>query len=112
MLMVSMSNYIRESIDNIVLKNLKADSKDWVEDIQGVLDIEVPEDDIIKTFDKLKNLFGKNLSKWIIGTGPESYGDTYNEYIAKVNAWAEPVAKKYGLDAKIVAAIGYVINGI
>lgn len=110
--MISMTTYIRESIDSIVLKNLKADSKDWVEDVQGVLDTEVSEDDIIKTFDKLKNLFGKNLSKWIIGDGPESHGDTVDEYWKKVNAWAEPIAKKYGLDANIVAAIGYVINGI
>lgn len=107
-----MTDYIRESIDSIVLKNLKVDSKDWVEDIQGVLDAEASEDDIIKTFDKLKNLFGKNLSKWVIGSGPASHGDTVDDYWDKVNVWAAPIAKKYGFDVNIVAAIGYVINGI
>lgn len=108
--MISMTKYIRESIDNIILQNLKTDSRDWIDDIQGNLDKEVPEEDIVRTLDKMKSLFGRNISKWSVGSGVQ-YRDI-DEYWDKVREWAGPISKKYGLDVDIVSAIGYVMNGL
>ena len=114
--MKDINTYLRESLnegalDNIILRNLaEISDNDMADEVKDVMGDDLNSADIIRMWDFLKSKFGKNTKKWLIN--PEA---DYQKYILTCEKWAGRIVDLYKLGAgmkKVVAGIGYVINGI
>lgn len=114
--MKSLNSYLNESANGALLKiiadNLAEPSKDFVDDINAVLPDDEDDDDIIATFDDLKDILGttpKDAANWVV---TDKHYNGIKDYWDACIKWAMPIAKKWRCDVLITAAIGYVVNGL
>lgn len=114
--MKELNTYLQESLnegvlDNIILKNLaEIGENDMAEEVKDVMGDDLNSSDIIRMWDFLKSKFGKNTKKWTIEPAAD-----YQKYILTCEKWAEKIVNLYKLGEKmkrVIAGIGYVMNGI